>query len=560
MDEPYDGVDYPIMKLNKKHAISRITSVLLLGVLALGGTLGSVAAAPPPDKPRHVIVGTSPFADKDARNAGLRACLLLIIKGLEPGEELEVYDAYNIRRVAEIAIPDKAAYRNEKIRVREFGPEIAKLRSYFASTTEASAPVKEAIKVPNFVRYLTNNVLVDDGRATELILLGNPIFADNNEPDFNFTDGYFPNDYHLKVSGGHSIFGCAGKEKALDGVRIHFGFDSDTAKYDSSIHESRVSRFWGVWFSSGLGGKLVTYSEERGDPFRRISIAELPAIANEKPDFTDGGLHMMKFERTKEVVEPKPGTPKVKGGGDEGSLGSKATLSSNGSGVTDIVFVLDATFSMNRCLDGVKEGIGDFVAELDRTARLNGADATDFRIKLVAYRDIHHDADWLEETPFSADVSEFRSALSRIEAAGGHDAPESLLDAIEHLNNLGSSEPGEDSPVRWRNEDESHRVVVIYSDAPYHAKTLSGAGIEVFEKLGAEFHLFTPKTAPYLTIDRLKGTELIDYRSISKSETTFAESLEKLAGEIGEEVAVEVFSRRIGTTATTRSLPVGSIR
>ena len=49
----------------------------------------------------------------------------------------------------------------------------------------------------------------------------------------------------------------------------------------------------------------------------------------------------------------------------------------------DIVFCIDATASMQRCIDGVKQGLTNFIEGIHSAATV------DYRLRLIAFRDLH---------------------------------------------------------------------------------------------------------------------------------------------------------------------------
>ena len=88
----------------------------------------------------------------------------------------------------------------------------------------------------------------------------------------------------------------------------------------------------------------------------------------------------------------------------------------------DVVFVIDATGSMGGCISSVKSNITDFI-------NLISKEDVDIRVKFVIYRDITQAeattaSDWYSSTDSSA------SYLTDVDATGGGDGPETLLDGI----------------------------------------------------------------------------------------------------------------------------------
>ncbi len=121
-------------------------------------------------------------------------------------------------------------------------------------------------------------------------------------------------------------------------------------------------------------------------------------------------------------------------------------------GKGDIVFCIDVTGSMQNTIDGVKENLSQFIANL----KTEGQTPLDWRAKAIGYRDTEVDA-----TPFvgldnswATTEEEFLNQLSKLKADGGEDTPETLLDALYKIFKL------ED----WDNK--RHKMVVIFTDAP----------------------------------------------------------------------------------------------
>ena len=110
-------------------------------------------------------------------------------------------------------------------------------------------------------------------------------------------------------------------------------------------------------------------------------------------------------------------------------------------GVVDIVFLLDITGSMQPSIDALRDNINGFVKSLAEPDANGGSPVKDWRIKVVGYRDASSDgAQWWEEFPFSTSVNEVKSQMAILEAKGGGDEPESLLDALYNVAKMPSTE------------------------------------------------------------------------------------------------------------------------
>src|SRR5918998_406883 len=103
-------------------------------------------------------------------------------------------------------------------------------------------------------------------------------------------------------------------------------------------------------------------------------------------------------------------------------------------GVADIVFVVDVSGSMAPCIDALRKNIEAFIDSLSQGGPNNAAPVRDWRAKVVGYHDIEaaqsEGLPWIVDNPFVRDTGTLKAQLSALQAAGGGDEPESLLDAL----------------------------------------------------------------------------------------------------------------------------------
>ena len=143
-------------------------------------------------------------------------------------------------------------------------------------------------------------------------------------------------------------------------------------------------------------------------------------------------------------------------------------------GVVDIVVLLDVSGSMQECIDAVKGSISTFINGLAAKDANNEAPIKDWRMKICGYRDHQSDGDnWFVDNPFVRDVAAVQAQLSapNMQARGGGDEPESLLDALFKLAKMEQAgvQDAEDGN-KWRARGTAARAVVFFTDATY--KTL----------------------------------------------------------------------------------------
>jgi outer membrane protein OmpA-like peptidoglycan-associated protein len=117
----------------------------------------------------------------------------------------------------------------------------------------------------------------------------------------------------------------------------------------------------------------------------------------------------------------------------------------------DIVFLIDATGSMQPCINGVKDNIESFISNLSE----DNTRIVDWRAKIIAYRDVNTDYNSYEDGYFTSDKNNLKSQLSNVIASGGGDEPESTVESIHKA--ITESE--------WRTDASVAKVVVCFTDA-----------------------------------------------------------------------------------------------
>ena len=151
----------------------------------------------------------------------------------------------------------------------------------------------------------------------------------------------------------------------------------------------------------------------------------------------------------------------------------KATAA-QAKGVCDIVFLIDATGSMQPAIDDLKSNIKKFFNSLSAADANGTAVVKDWRARVIGYRDVKEDGNnWYIDNPFVRDAAQIEAQLDALKAIGGGDEPESLLDALYKIAKFGSMPKcaQTDDPTKWRYRSEAARVVVVFSDASFHPRT-----------------------------------------------------------------------------------------
>ena len=185
-------------------------------------------------------------------------------------------------------------------------------------------------------------------------------------------------------------------------------------------------------------------------------------------------------------------------------------------GVVDIVFCLDASHSMQPCIDAVRRHVFSFVSSLEASPNQR---RVDWRVDFLAYaadqegnvfqhQSLHSSRmnvlDALYPTPkseyfFTRDLAEFQRGLEQIEV-GGDEATLLALDVAL------------DYP--WRPRHECHRVLVCLTDEPFETNAARDMQLprlpellDKIQKLGVMLFLIAPESDVYSRIGDVDKSE-----------------------------------------------------
>ena len=216
-------------------------------------------------------------------------------------------------------------------------------------------------------------------------------------------------------------------------------------------------------------------------------------------------------------------------------------------GVVDIVFLIDATGSMKHCIDAVKSNIQAFCRDLVNDQQ---SPVRDWRAKVVGYRDYKADGkeDWLVDNPFVRKYEDLEQQFAKLQAWGGGDDPEDLLDALYLLATMESTgQQYKEDPRKWRDIHDAARVVVIFTDAPFH-KTLripeaEGADVEIVQQVCMSnriiLSIFAPDEDGFYDLSEIPCASYTpasgdSLESITKDKESFRELMERLAQSVSQ--------------------------
>jgi hypothetical protein len=211
-------------------------------------------------------------------------------------------------------------------------------------------------------------------------------------------------------------------------------------------------------------------------------------------------------------------------------------------GVADVVFLIDVSGSMAPIIDALRRNIEAFAESLSSGGANNAAPVRDWRGKVVGYRDIEaassEGLEWIEDHPFVRDTAALKAQLASLQAQGGGDEPESLLDALYKVATTEATAKGSqtEDPNKWRYRSDAARVVVVFTDASFK-ETLSipeakgGSLQDVANVVMANriiLSLFAPNFEGY---DRLSQIDKSEWEVVEYEGLNAQEALQKFTGD-----------------------------
>lgn len=151
-------------------------------------------------------------------------------------------------------------------------------------------------------------------------------------------------------------------------------------------------------------------------------------------------------------------------------LGASGAINTN----VDVVFVIDATESMNPLLEKVKELTLSFRKQLEEGLERNRRHISQLRTKVIVFRDYYVDDVYaMDESKFYTlpmENDEFQEFVNGIQAGGGGDEPESGLEALALAMRSKFTMDG----------DKKRHIIVLFTDASAHPFELQKEGIPYF--------------------------------------------------------------------------------
>jgi hypothetical protein len=245
---------------------AQLSLVLTLGLApavfaAPGETTNSAASPAPSGESATFVAGVSPFLDAGVKDAVYRGLVRLIVQELPLNSTLEIYDAYNLKSITRLTVPDAKVFNSPKTRANQFAAAIGEIKEFLAKTNPKPAGPAPgfdgAIALPEFCDFLSHE-RHRNGRIP-VLLLGSPLYQDAREPSFSMVDGYFPSDGHLRVSREESIYGLNSGDSSSQPLLVYWAYFGEP--WVSDLHREKVTRFWTLYLER-RGGRVASFSSD----------------------------------------------------------------------------------------------------------------------------------------------------------------------------------------------------------------------------------------------------------------------------------------------------------
>jgi len=219
-------------------------------------------------------------------------------------------------------------------------------------------------------------------------------------------------------------------------------------------------------------------------------------------------------------------------------------------GVVDFVFLIDATGSMGHVIDALKNNLNTFIDSMIADPQ---SPIQDWRGKVFGFRDVEEDgSDAFVDNPFvSKDVAALKAQLATLEAKGGGDVPESLLDGLYKVGSMPQMDKGSQTidPGKWRYRSNAARVVIVFTDVPFKEKMsipeAKGGGLDDIVNLMHSnriiLSIFAPENECFNKLAETDKSEYIpgDLAEITSKPENFKKTLLQLAKSVSKSAAVE---------------------
>src|SRR5260370_38945178 len=105
---------------------------LLALFLSVGVSFSEIPIPKEASAPQSYIVGISPYLPRSVKDDVYRSIIRLVVEDLPLNSSLEIYEPFDLKTIARLALPDARVFQSPKTRANQFAPAIRELKSFLA--------------------------------------------------------------------------------------------------------------------------------------------------------------------------------------------------------------------------------------------------------------------------------------------------------------------------------------------------------------------------------------------------------------------------------------------
>src|SRR6185369_842324 len=174
----------------------------LIWICSLVTALPAAEPVSTPTHPQAFVIGISPYLDNTVKDEVYRSVVRLFVEGLPLNSTVAVYDAFYLKTITKVTLPNAHVFESPKTRANQFATAIRELRQFLAEThpkpLDPHLKFDGALRLPQFCDFLAENLPSTNAPLT-VLLIGSPLYQDETAPGFSMVDRFFPSDGHLQA-------------------------------------------------------------------------------------------------------------------------------------------------------------------------------------------------------------------------------------------------------------------------------------------------------------------------------------------------------------------------
>jgi hypothetical protein len=251
------------------------------------------------------VIGLSPFLDKSVKDEVYRSVVRLVVEDLPLNSTLAVYDAFELKTITKLSLPNARVFSSSKTRANQFAPAIRDLKMFLAQEHPKPAnshlSFEGAIRLPQLLGFLAETPTTN--AKCSVLLIGSPLYQDAKEPAFSMVDGYFPSDGHLQASREKSVFGFSGDNEVTPHLILHWIYFGDP--WVSDLHKEKVTRFWTLYLER-RGAQLAAFTGDLPTALQSLLYPNVAVTASSKhwtADNSQKKIEMLRVNRGVEITD-----------------------------------------------------------------------------------------------------------------------------------------------------------------------------------------------------------------------------------------------------------------